>query len=1021
MQRNYKFLNIITGWGVFLIALIVYLLTIEPTASFWDCGEFIASAYKLEVGHPPGAPLFMLLGRFFTIFAGGPENAAKMVNTLSATASAFTILFLFWSITHLVIRMMNKKYDELNFPEILAVLGSGLVGALAYTFSDTFWFSAVEAEVYATSSLFTAIVFWAILKWENESDKRKSQRWIILIAYLVGLSIGVHLLNLLAIPAIVFVYYFKKYEPSFKGLVEAVLLSLIILAAVMYGIIPGVPYLASRVELLFVNTAGLPFNSGLIFFIFLLACLVIWGIYYTHKKRKYVLNTIFLSFAVILIGYSSYATILIRSSANPPMDQNNPENIFNLIRYLNRDQYGDRPLFYGHYYNAPVTDREQGEPVYAREDGKYVVVDYTTKLKYDSRFTGLFPRMYSSESQHVKDYESWVDIKGKQLRVNNNQGKTEQRTVPSVGSNLAFFFKYQVGHMYFRYFMWNFSGRQNDIQGHGNVRDGNWITGISSFDNKRLGDQHLLPDNLKENPARNTYYMLPFLLGLLGFFYHSKKDPKNFFVILMLFIFTGIAIVYYLNQTPHQPRERDYAYAGSFYAFSIWIGFSVVAVFYSLKKIIKPLYAVLLAIFGLLFVPGLMAFENWDDHDRSGRYTTRDFAANYLNSCRPNAILFTNGDNDTFPLWYAQEVEGIRTDVRVSNLSYLRAGWYVQQMMRKAYESDPFPMVHEMKQMRRGSRDVVPVSDQIQGPVSLKSVVNFVASEDDRTKIPSPFERNKKIDYIPTRQFMLKIDSAHISDKGIIEPEYYPDIVDEMRWEVNRNYFMKDGLVVYDLLASHEWKRPVHFAITVGDNKHLNLGEYMLMEGLTHYLIPLETKPERTEKEINVNRMYDLLMNKFRWGGVDESDIYLNEDNRDMLLNFRSIFGKLSVALIEKGRLDSAEKVMDYALSKINNRTVAYEYTVVPYIRGYFEIGRNTKAKKELNTLMRNIEQEMYYYVSLGRVAPQFTDDIRRNMYVMRNLSDLCKENDEAALKEEIETKFSHYLEMLEDNIQLLR
>ncbi|MFP4019559.1 MAG: DUF2723 domain-containing protein, partial [Bacteroidales bacterium] len=665
MQRNYKFLNIITGWGVFLIALIVYLLTIEPTASFWDCGEFIASAYKLEVGHPPGAPLFMLLGRFFTIFAGGPENAAKMVNTLSATASAFTILFLFWSITHLVIRMMNKKYDELNFPEILAVLGSGLVGALAYTFSDTFWFSAVEAEVYATSSLFTAIVFWAILKWENESDKRKSQRWIILIAYLLGLSIGVHLLNLLAIPAIVFVYYFKKYEPSFKGLVEAVLLSLIILAAVMYGIIPGVPYLASRVELLFVNTAGLPFNSGLFFFIFLLACLVIWGIYYTHKKRKYVLNTIFLSFAVILIGYSSYATILIRSSANPPMDQNNPENIFNLIRYLNRDQYGDRPLFYGHYYNAPVTDREQGKPVYAREDGKYVVVDYTTKLKYDSRFTGLFPRMYSNESQHVKDYESWVDIKGKQLRVNNNQGKTEQRTVPSVGSNLAFFFKYQVGHMYFRYFMWNFSGRQNDIQGHGNVRDGNWITGISSFDNKRLGDQHLLPDNLKENPARNTYYMLPFLLGLLGFFYHSKKDPKNFFVILMLFIFTGIAIVYYLNQTPHQPRERDYAYAGSFYAFSIWIGFSVVAVFYSLKKILKPLYAVLLAIFGLLFVPGLMAFENWDDHDRSGRYTTRDFAANYLNSCRPHAILFTNGDNDTFPLWYAQEVEGIRTDVRV--------------------------------------------------------------------------------------------------------------------------------------------------------------------------------------------------------------------------------------------------------------------------------------------------------------------------------------------------------------------
>lgn len=1017
MKLNFKFWNIAIGWATFLIAAIVYLLTIEPTASFWDCGEFIASSYKLEVGHPPGAPLFMLLGRLFTIFAGEAENAAKMINSMSALASAFTILFLFWSITHLARKFINKNDGDFSLPEIIAILGSGLIGALAYTFSDTFWFSAVEAEVYATSSLFTAIVFWAILKWENEADKQKSQRWIVLIAYLIGLSIGVHLLNLLAIPAIVFVYYFKKFKPTFQGLVQATFLSLIILAAVMYAIIPGVVYLASRFELLFVNSIGLPFNSGIFFFIIFIVFLIVAGVRYTHRKKKYVLNTIILSVAVILIGYSSYATIMIRSSADPPMDQNNPENIFNLISYLNREQYGDRPLFYGHYYNAPVTEREQGQPIYAKEDGKYVVVDHKSKLKYDSRFTGFFPRMYSTEAQHIEDYETWVDIKGEQVNVRNNRGEKEKKTIPAVASNLSFFFKYQVGHMYWRYFMWNFSGRQNDIQGHGNVRDGNWIAGFSFLDNNRLGDQDNLPDYLKNNPARNTYYMLPFILGLLGFFYQAKKDNKNFVVILMLFILTGIAIVYYLNQTPHQPRERDYAYAGSFYAFSIWIGFSVMAVFQYLRKRIKSMPAVLLTVIGLLFVPSLMAVENWDDHDRSGRYTTRDFAANYLNSTRPNGILFTYGDNDTFPLWYAQEVEGIRTDVRVSNLSYLGAGWYVHQMMRKAYESDPFPMTHEIDQMRRGSRDVIPITNQLDDWVTLKSVIDFVANEDERTKISAPFEQGKKVNYIPTRNFKLKIDSAAVVEQEVIEPNYHASVVDEMQWKLNRNYLTKDGLVVYDLLASNNWERPIHFAVTVGSNKQFKLGDYMLMEGLGYYLVPVETNNKRRDKEINTGRMYDILMNDFRWGGVDESDIYLNEDNRDMLSNFRSIYGQLAGALLQEGKADSAKRVMDYALEIMDNETIAYEFTVVPYIQSYFKIGENKKAKQVLNTLLENVEQELYYYISLGGFAPQFTDEIRRNMYIIRNLSDLCKEHDERELHEDLEAKFSQYVDMLEDTI----
>ncbi|MBN2520626.1 MAG: DUF2723 domain-containing protein, partial [Bacteroidales bacterium] len=784
-MKKYKKINTLGGWILFLIASFVYLSTIEPTSSFWDCGEFISSSYKLEVGHPPGAPFFMLIGRFFTLFAGNnTQLVAIMINSLSALASAFTILFLFWTITHLLYKIIIKDPEkDLSFNNILIIIGSAAIGALAYTFSDTFWFSAVEGEVYATSSLFTAIVFWAILKWENEADQIHANRWIILIAYLIGLSIGVHLLNLLAIPAIVFVYYYKKYIPTKKGFVFAILLSIFLLGILMYGIIPGVVKMATWFELLFVNNFGLPYNSGVLFYSVILIALIIYGIWRTHNSGKIVLNTILIAFTAIIIGYSSYALIIIRSNANPPMDQNNPDNLFSLLYYLNREQYGDRPLFYGKYYDAPVIGREDGSPQYVMQNGKYEIIEYKPEYKYDERFVTFFPRMYSDQADHKQVYKEWGKVKGRPVRIRNYRGEMEVIHVPTFGENLRFFFSYQLGFMYFRYFMWNFSGRQNDIQGHGNAIHGNWISGIPFVDNARLGPQEEFPQSLANPKSRNKYYMLPLLLGIIGLAFHLKKDKKDFFIVTLLFVLTGIAIVVYLNQNPIQPRERDYAYAGSFYAFCIWIGIGVAAIFDQLKKYLPKLLAAILPILlCLIFVPGLMAIENWDDHDRSGRYTARDFAYNYLNSCAPNAILFTNGDNDTFPLWYAQEVEGIRTDVRVVNLSYLTADWYIDQLARKAYESEPLPFSLKKEQYKRGTRDIIPVYDQIKKYIDVKQIMDFVSNDDKRYKTASPFEQGEFINYIPTKRLKLDIDKNNIFENNVVTASYENKIVDSITW-----------------------------------------------------------------------------------------------------------------------------------------------------------------------------------------------------------------------------------------------
>ena len=746
-MEKYRKYNLILGWGVFLISLVVYLMTIEPTASFWDCGEFIATAFKMEVGHPPGAPFFMVLGRFFTLFAGGDVmKVAVTVNVLSAMASAFTILFLFWTLSHLVKKFFSA--EEVNKPvNMVAIFGSALVGALAYTFTDSFWFSAVEAEVYSTSSLFTAVVFWAILKWENVADEPGANRWIILIAYLMGLSIGVHLLNLLTIPAIIFVYYFRKYKPSVRGVLASLIVAVAILGLVMYILIPGLTAVAAKFELLFVNGFGMPFNSGVIVYALLLFGAMIFGIYYTHKKGNVLWNTIILGLFVVVIGYSSYAIIVIRSAANTPLDESNPDTVFSLLSYLNREQYGDNPLVYGAFFNSRPSGVEQDKPSYYKGEDEYYPVDKNREYVYDSEMKGFFPRMWSTQARHANEYIYWARMNESELYdvrrdeqgnpVMNQFGeysydRSKPIAIPSFTENLRFFFRYQIGYMYLRYFMWNFSGRQNDIQGQGELTKGNWISGIKFIDQARLGPQSSQPDVVVDNKGRNKYYMLPLLLGLIGAWYNYKKHNQYFWVITLLFVLTGVAIAVYLNQYPIQPRERDYAFAGSFYAFAIWIGIGVAALIDWISKqkpsVIKA-GAVVLA--SLILVPGIMAKENWDDHDRSHRYTAPAFARNFLNSCLPDAIMFTNGDNDTFPLWYVQEVEGYRTDVRIVNLSYLTADWYIEQMKQTFYDSYALPISMTKEQFIQGKRDYAYLVDNAGVLIKEKYKLNREKYEDD--------------------------------------------------------------------------------------------------------------------------------------------------------------------------------------------------------------------------------------------------------------------------------------------------
>ena len=955
-MNQFKKLNNIIGWSVFLIASFVYLSTIEQTVSFWDCGEYIATAYKLQVGHPPGAPLFQLFGRIFTLFAAqGTSEVAVAINILSALCSSFTILFLFWTITAFG-RKMFFKGNNYETGRIYAVLGSGLVGALAYTFSDSFWFSAVEGEVYAMSSFFTAITFWCIMKWEQEADQPLASRWLVLIAYLIGLSVGVHLLSLLTIPAMGMIYYYKKYQYTKSGAIKAFIISMILLGLVQGVIIPGAVSLISTFELFFVNTIGLPFNSGTIIYFLSVIGAIAFGLSYTKKHNKGVWNTAILGVMMLLIGYSSFAILVVRSNANPPIDENNPEDAVGLLSYLKREQYGSWPIVYGQHFNAKLDSKKpylDGNPVYAKDEkkGKYVVIDKrkNTLPNYSKKDKMFFPRIWSNtQARHAGGYVSWAGLKNKDAK-------------PTFGQNLTYFFKYQIGWSYIRYFMWNFTGRQNDFMNmDGNSLKGNWESGIGFIDNARLGTPSAevdVPDYLGKNKGKNHYYFLPLILGLIGMLFHFKQNNQDALTVLLFFLFTGVLIIIYLNVVPFQPRERDYAYVGSFYAFSIWIGMGVLGIYDFLSKKMNSSASAGLATIIALIIPTLMAAENWDDHDRSGRFTALEVAKNYLNSCDENAILFTNGDNDTFPLWYAQEVEGIRTDIKVVNLSLFNTPWYIDQMKRASYDAAPIPSSLEHDDYRAGTRDYTPINERFKDYVEVKDVVNFINSKSAKAKINTSAGLRS---YCPTKKLKLSVNKENV--KSFIPKEYHEKIVDEIKFKLKGNGLYKNKLMVLDILANFNWERPIYFAITVGRDNFMGLEKYFQLEGLAYRLVPyVAQSPDGQTGIVHAEKMYERLVGNFKWGGFNNPDLYFDETNTRMVMNFRNNYSRLAEALFIKGDTVRAIETLDKCMAEFPRDVVNLSYFSLPIIDIYYKLGEDEKAKKVLAVMIDDYLTEIKY------------------------------------------------------------
>ena len=1111
-MKQYKLVDNILGWVAFLIAAFVYCSTIEPTASFWDCPEFITTAYKQEIGHPPGAPFFMLLGNFFTHFASDTTQVAKMVNTMSALLSAVCIMFLFWTITHLARKLIIGDWKEMTTSRLIAIEASGMVGALIYTFSDTFWFSAVEGEVYAFSSAFTAVVFWLILKWEDHADEPHSDRWLVLIAYMTGLSIGVHLLNLLCIPAIVLVYYYKKVpQANLKGSLLALMVSFLVVVAVLYGVVPGIITVGGWFELFFVNTLGCPFNTGEIVYIICLVASVIWGIYETYnasdknqkkqniafllgfgmlgipfygygwsavicgvivlailwfalnykrkketvagtdevtgitKKKKMqtvplisarVKNTALLCMLMLMIGYSSYALIVIRSSANPPMDQNSPEDIFTLGNYLSRDQYGDRPLFYGQAYTSQVALQQdggyckpvmsEGAPVYQRkekasadEKDSYFVVSHKNKYKYAQNM--LFPRMY--DAAHAQSYEDWMGgVDGSEVPFD-RCGESIMVKMPTQIENMRFFLSYQCNFMYWRYFMWNFAGRQNDIQGNGEPEHGNWITGFSFIDDAMLGDQSKLPDDLKQNKGHNVFYCMPLVLGLIGLFWQAwytrkRKVVKNgkeveeilpvgiqqFWVVFFLFFMTGLAIVIYLNQTPMQPRERDYAYAGSFYAYAIWCGLGVLAILDLLKKKAKisgvAVSAIVAAI--TLLVPIQMASQTWDDHDRSNRYTCRDFGQNYLMSLQEkgNPIIFTNGDNDTFPLWYNQEVEGVGTDARVCNLSYLATDWYIDQMKRPAYDSPSVPITWPRLDFCSGTNEYIQVE-----PEAKKQILDFYKQDPAAAKQQfgdEPFElknvlknwvRSKNADFhfIPTDTLYITIDKEAVKKSGMMMAS--DTIPDKMVISLKgKNALYKNDLMMLEMLAQSNWTRPIYVALTVGQENYMNLGDNFVQEGLANRITPFTTNKPGA-KNFDAEKAYHNIMTRFKFGNLKQKGLYIDETTMRMCYTHRRLLAQTALQLIAEDKKQKAIDILKKADTEIPgyNVTVDYMSGGLDLARGWFLTGQKAKGNEYLAKVWKNAKQYLEYYLSLNgdRFANAQSDCIRQIM-IMQSACDVA-------------------------------
>ena len=1077
-MKKFRLIDNLMGWLTFAVAALVYCSTIEPTASFWDCPEFITTAYKLEVGHPPGAPFFMLTGNLFTQFVSDPTLVALMVNMMSALFSAACIMFLFWSISHLTRKLVGEGGQVKTLWQLVVVEASALTGALIYTFSDTFWFSAVEGEVYAYSSLFTAIVFWLMLKWEDHADEPQSDRWLVLIAYLTGLSIGVHLLNLLCLPALVLIYYYRRYpDANLKGSLIALAGSFVLVAAVLYGIVPGIVKVGGWFELLFVNQLKCPFNTGLIIYIFLLIGVVLWSIWETtveksrtrmnisylasvamlgipfysygltsivvgiivlaalygllswkkgtaHWVKARLMNTSLLCMLMIMVGYSSYAVIVIRSTANTPMDQNSPEDIFTLGRYLSREQYGDRPLFYGPAYTSQVKLRpdgqycvpvsKEGAPVYQRhekadasEPDRYEIQRYDQQYVYAQNM--FFPRMYSD--RHASAYESWLGgVKGRTVPYD-RCGEMVNVKVPTMLENLRFFFSYQVNFMYWRYFMWNFAGRQNDVQGNGEWEHGNWITGIPFLDNLRLGNQSKLPSELgAKNKGHNVFYCLPLLLGLIGFFWQLyRNDEKNrsegqkqFWVVFFLFFMTGLAIVVYLNQTPMQPRERDYAYAGSFYAFAIWCGMGVAGVASLLQKVLrKESVAAAISLLCLL-VPIQMASQTWDDHDRSGRYTCRDFGQNYLQTLDQTRfpIIFTNGDNDTFPLWYCVETEGIRRDARVCNLSYLQTDWYIDQMKRPAYESPAVPIHWSRLEYVAGTREGVPVR-----PGVLEQVLEYYKDQPEtlrETVGDNPYELKNIIDHwvlntnpdlqiIPTDSIVVTVDKDAVRRSGmLIAGDSIPDVM-HISLKGKRAVY-KSEMMMYEMLAQCNWERPLYVAVTVGKDNYGSLGNNFVQEGLAYRITPFNTK--QTGKTLDTEKMFDNMMHRFKFGGLENPNVYLDETVMRMSYTHRRMFSMLASRLMDEGKTDSARQVVTYVEQVIPPTTVPHCYASgsMDLARVWEKLGEKHMVDSIARPIAQTASEYMDWYLSLPQhMIKTYEDECIYNLYQLHHAADLLQ------------------------------
>ena len=1082
-MKQYRLVDNALGWLAFLIAAFVYCSTIEPTASFWDCPEFITTGYKLEIGHPPGAPFFMLTANLFSQFVSNPSQVARMVNTMSALLSATTIMFLFWSITHLTRKLMVKDWNELTTAKTIIIEGAGLVGALIYTFSDTFWFSAVEGEVYAYSSAFTAIVFWLILKWEDHADEPHSDRWLILITYMTGLSIGVHLLNLLCIPAIVLVYCYRKFpKMELKGSLIALVVSFVIVAAVLYGVVPGIITVGGWFELFFVNILGCPFNTGEIVYIILLVATVVWAIYEsyseTNEKRSNISfvasfamlgipfygygwsavvigvivlialwfglnykhtvdkkrvsnvssrakNTTLLCMLMLMIGYSSYALIVIRSAANPPMDQNSPEDIFTLGNYLSRDQYGDRPLLYGQAYTSQVAlkvdgsvckpQMTQGAPIYSRkeksnanEKDSYFIVSHKNKYQFAQNM--LFPRMY--DQSHAQAYEDWMGgVDGTNVSYD-RCGENVNVKVPSQLENLRFFLSYQCNFMYWRYFMWNFAGRQNDIQGNGELEHGNWITGISFLDKARLGDQSKLPDDLKNNKGHNVFYCLPLLLGIIGLFWQAwrgQRGIRQFWVVFFLFFMTGLAIVIYLNQTPMQPRERDYAYAGSFYAFAIWCGIGVAAIYDLSKKYLHvsgPVLATVVSLLALL-VPIQMASQTWDDHDRSGRYTCRDFGQNYLMTLQDkgNPIIFTNGDNDTFPLWYNQEVEGVRTDARVCNLSYLQTDWYIDQMKRPAYNSTAVPISWPRIDFCSGTNEYVPIQAD-----AKKQILEFYKENPAQARKQfgdNPFElknimkywvrsKNPDMHFIPTDTVYVTIDKNAVKKSGMMMA--CDSIPNKMIISLaKKDALYKGDLMMLEMISQCDWTRPIYVALTVGEDNYMNLGDNFVQEGLANRITPFTTtidgKPAPGAKNFDTEKTYNNLMNRYKFGGLETRGLYIDETVMRMCYTHRRLFAQLAKQLIIEKKNAKALKVLDKCLKVLPSYNIPNDYMSgsLDLAECYAMLGKKAQARALFNDVWKNATQYMDWYLSLSSDHfSQSMNDCIRELTIMQQANQVA-------------------------------